>query len=742
MKEGIPVLKNLKRTFIHVALGVTLLLCSTMSFAAAPFLPTNYDESYRGQFHFSQQSGWMNDINGLWYYNGTYYMTYQTTPNQSTFDFAKTSIAMATSPDMMRWTQKAVIAEPTPTEGTPMSGSVVIDTNNTSGLKTGSNPVFVAMYTSAFTGQCLLYSNDLGNTWTRYSGNPVIADGGTNPRDPHVLWYAPTGKWVMVLYREGGYTEIYNSTNLKNWTLTNTVSEFGHECPDFFELPVDGNQNNKKWVMWAGDSGYLIGSFNGSVYTREAGWFLLDKNDAKYFYAAQTFNVASLPSSRVVQIGWQGGWGASTVPEVNSIWNQNATFPTQLSLKTTAEGIRLCANPIPEISNIWSSTQTFGTQTLTSSSNPLSGISSKCYDLTAEFNLANATASQIKFLLANKTVTYDITNHTLNGKTLNPINNVIKIRILGDWSQYEMFGNDGVFYWSERFAFDPYNSTLGLKVNGNVTLNSMSFHNISRTWPGTAVSIYTKYEAESGSVGGGAINAAYDSASGGIQWGNLDNVGAYGQITVNVPTAGVYELVQSYSNGMSDTRYKSLYVNGTKISQIAYPVTGSWSNYGKIKSSVSLNAGNNTIKIQRDSADNTATDFDYFLISKGRKIEAESGTVGGGATKSAYASASGGYQIGMMDNVGAYFQVTANTATAGTKTITIIYSNGMSDTRYKSLYVNGAKIRQLSFPVTGGWSNYASLNTNVTLNAGNNTIKIQRDSTDNTATDFDYILVP
>jgi len=594
-----------------------------LTMAASPFLPTNYEESFRGQYHFSQQSGWMNDINGLWYYNGTYYMTYQTTPNSPDFDFSHCSLGMATSPDMMHWTQKPVIAEPTTTEGAPMSGSVVIDSINTSGLKTGTNPVFVAIYASEKTGQCLLYSNDLGNTWQRYQGNPVINTGGTNPRDPHVFWYAPTGKWVMVLYHDnnGGNTDIYNSTNLINWTLTSTVTGFGHECPDFFQLPVDGNQNTQKWVLWAGDSGYLTGDFNGSTFTQDpGGWKLLDNNNSTFFYAAQTFNVASLPGNRVVQIGWQGNPGLMSssvlVPEyaANTRWNQNATFPTQLSLTSNAGVLKLCANPIPEISTIWGSTQNWEKQTLTSAANLLSSIQSKCFDVTAEFDLTGTTATQIKFLIANKTITYDIAAHTLNGKILNPINNTVKIRILGDWSQYELFGNDGLFYWSERFAFDFYNSNLGLNVNGNVILNSMTFHTIQRTWPGTAVSGYTKYEAESGTIGGGATKSTYQSASGGYQVGMMDNVGAFFQVPINVDSAGTKTIKIIYANGMTDLRYKSLYVNGIKIRQLTFPQTGGWSDYSFLNTDVTLNAGINTLKIQHDSSDNTATDIDYILV--------------------------------------------------------------------------------------------------------------------------------
>jgi len=610
--------RHLIAFFLLLSLGGLQLIL-----AASPFLPTNYEEPFRGQYHFSQQSGWMNDINGLWYYNGTYYLTYQTTPNSPFFDFSHCSWGMATSPDMMHWTQKPVIAEPTATEGTPMSGSVVIDSINTSGLKSGVNPVFVAMYTSEKTGQCLMFSNDLGNSWQRYSGNPVINTGGTNPRDPHVFWYAPTGKWAMVLYHEknGGNTDFYTSSNLINWTLTSTVAGFGHECPDFFQLPVDGDQNNRKWVLWAGDSGYLTGNFDGATFTQDpGGWKLLDNNNSTYFYASQTFNIASLPSNRVIQMGWQGNPGlmgsTDLTPEyaAHTRWNQNATFPTELSLKTTSVGLKLCANPISEISDIWATTQNWEKQTLTASSNPLSAIQTKCFDITAEFDLSVTTATQLKFKIANKTVIYDISKKMLNGKTLNPINNKVKIRILGDWSQYELFGNDGLFCWSEKFAFDNYNTTLGLSVDGNVTLNKMTFHEVRRTWPGKAVPSFTRYEAESGTVGGGAAKSTYLSASGGVQVGMMDNVGAYLQVSINAVSAGTQTIKIIYANGLSDTRYKSMYVNGIKIRQLSFAPTGGWSDYSCLETDVEFTAGVNTLKIQRDADDNTATDIDYILM--------------------------------------------------------------------------------------------------------------------------------
>jgi len=478
------------RKLLTTFLFLLMLGCMQILFAQSTFLPTNYDEPYRGQYHFSQQSGWMNDVNGLWYNNGIYYMTYQTTPNSLSFDFTQCSLGMATSPDMMHWTQKPVIAVPTATEGTPMSGSVVIDSLNTSGLKTGTNPVFVAIYTSGNTGQCLLYSNDLGITWVRYSGNPVINTGGTNPRDPHIAWYAPTSKWVMVLYHELNgpgtvTTDFYTSSNLINWTLTSTVANFGHECPDFFQLPVDGNQNNKKWVLWEGDSQYFIGTFNGTTFTPDAGgsYHLVNNSGiGAGFYAAQTFFKNSFPDNRVIQLAWMSGLGSGTTAP----WTNNSTFPAEVKLQTFPEGVRASRTPIAEISNLYGTTQSWSSQTLSSGQNLFAGKLSKCYDIEAVFDVSNTTATAITFQFANRTVTYDVINKTLFGYSLKPINNIVKIRFLVDWGELEAFGNDGEYSYAENFEFTPSDNSVSMTANGSINLVSARYSTVNRTCPGAA----------------------------------------------------------------------------------------------------------------------------------------------------------------------------------------------------------------------------------------------------------------
>ena len=161
----------------------------------------------------------------------------------------------ATSKDLVHWDEQPVAIPFDANEGV-FSGSVVVDTTNSSGFGTTANPPLVAMYTSAYTpasgrdgiqAQSLAYSTDDGRTWTKYSGNPVIDIGSREFRDPKVFWYAPAEEWRMVAVIANEHKVlIWRSADLKHWTR---LSEFGPrnatggvwECPDLFPLAVDGD---------------------------------------------------------------------------------------------------------------------------------------------------------------------------------------------------------------------------------------------------------------------------------------------------------------------------------------------------------------------------------------------------------------------------------------------------------------------------------------------------------------------
>jgi sucrose-6-phosphate hydrolase SacC (GH32 family) len=268
------------------------LLADENQFAATNNSPAYYSEPFRPQFHFTPEKNWMNDPNGLVFYEGEYHLFYQYNPfgNQ----WGHMSWGHAVSPDMVHW-QHLPLALPEADGVMIFSGSAVVDWNNSSGFGKNGKPPMVAIYTGCRADsdgvqfECIAYSNDKGRTWTKYAGNPVINRNSKDFRDPKVQWYAPTKSWIMTVSLSAEHKVcFYGSQNLKDWTL---LSQFGPagatggvwECPDLFELPVPGT-DEKRWVLAvninpgsiAGGSGgqYFIGQFDGTKFTPDPGSIL------------------------------------------------------------------------------------------------------------------------------------------------------------------------------------------------------------------------------------------------------------------------------------------------------------------------------------------------------------------------------------------------------------------------------------------------------------------------------------
>lgn len=274
-----------KKNATGLLAGLALLLGMMPHAGMAQTMPT-YQEPHRSQYHYTPAKNWMNDPNGLVYFDGEYHLFYQYNPFGDRWGHM--SWGHAVSRDLVHWEELPVAL---PEEGGVMifSGSAVVDWNNTSGFGAEDAPPLVAIYTGASAGrqdQRIAYSNDRGRTWTKYEGNPVLDIGSGEFRDPKVFWYAPEAKWVMVVaLAVERKVSFYSSPDLKTWTH---LSDFGPtgaiggvwECPDLFELPVDGDPNNTRWVLEvdlnpggpAGGSGgqYFIGRFDGTTFTAES----------------------------------------------------------------------------------------------------------------------------------------------------------------------------------------------------------------------------------------------------------------------------------------------------------------------------------------------------------------------------------------------------------------------------------------------------------------------------------------
>jgi sucrose-6-phosphate hydrolase SacC (GH32 family) len=255
--------------------------------AAGAAVPT-YQELYRPQFHFTPGEHWMNDPNGLVYYQGEYHMFYQWNPLGDVW--GNISWGHAISRDLVHWTELGLAISYDDKE-TIFSGSVVVDKDNTSGFGTKENPPLVAIYSSAALptfaqSQALAYSLDRGRTWTKYAGNPVLDNPDPDFRDPKVFWYEPTKRWIMpVALSLQRKIQFYSSPNLKDWTLEGEFGPEGsvigvYEVPNLIPLPVRGNATTEpKWLLIVninpgapgGGSAaqYFIGDFDGHRFTAD-----------------------------------------------------------------------------------------------------------------------------------------------------------------------------------------------------------------------------------------------------------------------------------------------------------------------------------------------------------------------------------------------------------------------------------------------------------------------------------------
>ncbi|HLF33234.1 MAG TPA: glycoside hydrolase family 32 protein [Cyclobacteriaceae bacterium] len=310
----------------------------------------------------------MNDPNGLVFIEGVYHLFYQHFPDSNIWGPMHWGHAIST--DLVHWEHKPVGLYPDE-HGYIYSGSAVYDSDNTSGLGTSDNPPVVAIFTYHdpsgekagkidFQNQGIAFSLDNGETWKKYSGNPVLKNPGTRDfRDPRVIWHEPSDKWIMVL-AAGDHVSFYSSTDLIRWSFE---SDFGSrlgahggvwECPDLFKLELPGVE---KWVLlvsinpggFNGGSAtqYFIGEFTGK-------YFMADSPITRWLdygmdnYAGVTW---SNTGSRRIFIGWMSNWlYANKVP--TTIWRSAMTLPRELNLVKTINGLELASMPVPEIYQI------------------------------------------------------------------------------------------------------------------------------------------------------------------------------------------------------------------------------------------------------------------------------------------------------------------------------------------------------------------------------------------------------
>lgn len=445
-----------------------------------------YRETLRGQFHFSPRRGWNNDPNGLVYFNGEYHLFFQHNPYG--WSWGNMHWGHAVSKDLVHWEELGDVLAPDEM-GAMFSGSAVVDWKNTSGFGKPGQPPLVLFYTAAGNPatQCMAYSLD-GRNFTKYDKNPIVPQITRDNRDPKVFWHEPTQKWIMVLYVEkpvGRHSvHFLKSENLKEWEVASVTEgdpvgrPFLFECPDFFELPIDNDPSNKKWVLTAANGEYAIGTFDGERFSPETTRW--PGHQGRGFYAAQTFSDIPAQDGRRIQIGW-------FQTETRGMpFNQSMTVPLELGLKSTDDGPRLTVNPIHELSSLRKREHSLPLKSIAPGDpNPLAKLDSELVELRVECN--PGSAKEIVFNIRDVMVIYfpGRGELTVDGAVARTplLDGKLKLTILCDRTGVEVFGADGLTYVPVPFKMNPDNRRLFFEARGGAAeVHSLQIFELDSAW--------------------------------------------------------------------------------------------------------------------------------------------------------------------------------------------------------------------------------------------------------------------
>jgi fructan beta-fructosidase len=494
------------------------------------------EDLYRPNFHFSPKKGWMNDPNGMFYYNGYYHLYFQHYPDSTTWGPMHWGHAIST--DMVTWKEQPIAIYPDE-KGYIFSGSAVVDVLNTSGFGNRGEQPIIAMFTYhdmggekagkvKYQSQAIAYSLDEGQTFTKYSENPVIKNPGMKDfRDPKIVWDSINEKWVMVL-AAGQKIMFYSSSNLKDWKLE---TDFGNgigahegvwECPDFFPMKVQGT-DEIKWVLFVsvglgGPNGgsatqYFVGDFDGKQFKIDPSFekdLINSEHKSMWIdygrdnYAGVTW--ANIPDTdgRKLFLGWMSNWNyAQEVP--TETWRSAMTIAREVELQKIDASYRLLFQPVRELTT-YRSTKYKKESILISGETKL--IDSKAIDLSSteiNFKISDLKESGFTFKLTNKqgdTLSFGYNNSNKNffvdrrksGKTgfsekfakrvsvakRTSLNTILSGTIILDKTSIELFFDNGETVMTEIFfPNSPYDKLSIEPKDQEFTLGNIEIHKLN-----------------------------------------------------------------------------------------------------------------------------------------------------------------------------------------------------------------------------------------------------------------------
>ncbi|MBK8944797.1 MAG: glycoside hydrolase family 32 protein [Ignavibacteriae bacterium] len=481
----------------------------TILFAQTEKLENYYKEKYRPQFHFTPESKWMNDPNGLVYFNGKYHLFYQYYPYDIVW--GPMHWGHAESKDLLHWKHLPIALYPD-SLGNIFSGSAIIDKNNSAGFgKNAMIAIFTyhndSLWVKGFKNtesQGIAYSLDEGNTWEKYTGNPVLNNSGEQDfRDPKVFWNDEINMWNMVL-AVGDRIKIFSSANLINWKFEsdfipgNDEQNLGvWECPDLFKMKVD---DEEKWILIVnhgngapnGGSGtrYFVGNFDGKTFQNSQKSIWLDYGTD--FYAGVTFS--NVPENKNILIAWMSNWQYATKTPTE-VWRSAMTLPRELKLNRQNNLYYLSQKIVEQFSSITNNISfeeniklPFIQENIDLSQIEIS-FKNNSQNLVIE--LSNNLNEFVKIELSknqliidrSKSGKIDFNENFANKIQTMPLNDEINLfQIILDKSSVEILLNNGKYSMTNLFFPNEEFSKLKIYSENSEQINNFRINKINRVW--------------------------------------------------------------------------------------------------------------------------------------------------------------------------------------------------------------------------------------------------------------------
>lgn len=426
-------------------------------------IPDNKYENKKALIHFTSHIGWINDPNGLIYHNDVYHMYFQHNPYG--IQWSNMHWGHAQSTDLFHWEESDDVLYPDE-NGAMFSGCAFADKNNEVGY--GENAVLY-YYTAAAlndgwsknkkTTQRLAYSIDNGKTLVKsdrfFLDNIIDAN-----RDPKVFYHQATNAYIMVLYLADNDFAIFRSKNLTDWEQTQKLAlDKAWECPDLFELPIDGRPNNTRWVFWSADGYYFIGDFDGYKFTPTSE--RLNAYSTILAYAAQTY---SNIDNRIISQSWL------RTKNHGSNHTGVMAIPVALSLKPVEKGEQLTLTPVDEMLAIRNKHYHFDNI----SNQTLIEVNNTAIELVCNFNQSNSGSAQFSLLSAELSIDFEKGIVTFGEYKFNFSNNEkLDLRIYIDYDVIEIFAQNYTIYFPCEYDFDSLSGVLTFSSTGNNAIQNI-----------------------------------------------------------------------------------------------------------------------------------------------------------------------------------------------------------------------------------------------------------------------------